>query len=936
MKTDIVNESGEELKKENGYADKEIITDNTSVRREIYKGYYVYLIPKNKAVNFKILALKAINTVATQNNVYWIAQPYDRFKTNTWLNFKVGGVTKIHAKTLAEHLTDLNKKSKKYKDVVYSEEDTRFIGKHYLTAPYKKDMGKDTFGTINYKSNKLGAGIWLEGVNYRPGWMSQGAFIIAVEDPQIMSFYAKKRISTKDVNTQEKNLKFIEKNIQSLENELEYGTIVDLHIKLHNVPYYDIQLTITADNKELIKEVITVNRNSDNPILDYNIEQRYELYIDPQWIETLNHKEGENNEDSIKSGKISIALVPNRAIMHAPYTEEQVKKLKKEITFKINYKDEWAIDEDEQEWIPQIAEIQEATLVSQNYEECGFTAIKIKDDCGEFYLLKQAEGGSLEINNTTPILEYVAGNNTTSQNVTIDLEDVKTTECQQAGFDNTQDASNSHIDNTFDITHIATDTVQSKLFGSITPVEVVSKAENKLVLKLSYPYQADTYLEVFAKYMFGAKHISYPVLIKSCRYIRTPIFKIYPDLQWAVHINYAAAKVLFYKEEKVELIEFNQNLYDYLKPVIEFLYNKVMKPIEELIAAHKYLASSKNEDEFKFLSDDLAGLVDKFIESETETIQLGYHHKINGEVINYATKPPHNYFLYYYAFQLSLATLALDLVVLYFITGRMKLKSLKKAKNLKQAIKKISDNNISFTYPKVSCNFGYEYEQMADGNTALIIRFTLQAKPFLGVSIEEEFTPKGKLKDKLKAKFSLSVNASADINVKYNCLTNTWSLNENAGDQTKALHEVKQNKTLKFKGGLGFGPPPPEVKNGEAFIEGDVIRTDLKVEGIAELEGELKQEYHLVDFEASLKLSGKLKSFIGIERIIGFDNQKGPFTQERIYFSGLQYELKAEYKVSVLGYTPKWLNNDIDDKGNLISPFDYKTERMHIMRFFKK
>jgi len=241
--------------------------------------------------------------------------------------------------------------------------------------------------------------------------------------------------------------------------------------------------------------------------------------------------------------------------------------------------------------------------------------------------------------------------------------------------------------------------------------------------------------------------------------------------------------------------------------------------------------------------------------------------------------------------------------------------------------------NLCFQTKELQFYFGYEYEQMADGQTALIIRFTLQAKRFLGASINEDIESiKGKHKDKLKASFSLNLVASADINVKYNCLTNTWSLNENAGDQTKALHEVKQNKNLKVKGGLGFGPPPPEVKNGEAFIEGDMIRTDLKVEGIANIIGELKKNYELIQFHSELSISGKISSFMGIERVIGFDTQKGPFTQERIYFSGLQYEVTGKVKLKWFGMG---VDEDFEDKGNFLEPFDYKTQRMYIMQTFK-
>ncbi|MBL4745725.1 MAG: hypothetical protein JKY08_05105, partial [Flavobacteriaceae bacterium] len=146
---------------------------------------------------------------------------------------------------------------------------------------------------------------------------------------------------------------------------------------------------------------------------------------------------------------------------------------------------------------------------------------------------------------------------------------------------------------------------------------------------------------------------------------------------------------------------------------------------------------------------------------------------------------------------------------------------------------------------------------------------------------------------------------------------------------------VKKNKTASQKVKELFGSPPPkEVKNGEAFIEGDVIRTDLKVRGDVLINGTLSKKYHLIPIEAEAKLDVKVSSFIGVERIIGFDNQKGPFTQERLYFSGLQYEIKAEYKVGAFGYYPDFLNDNYEDKGNLLEPFDYKTKRMHIMQIF--
>lgn len=74
---------------------------------------------------------------------------------------------------------------------------------------------------------------------------------------------------------------------------------------------------------------------------------------------------------------------------------------------------------------------------------------------------------------------------------------------------------------------------------------------------------------------------------------------------------------------------------------------------------------------------------------------------------------------------------------------------------------------------------------------------------------------------------------------------------------------------------------------------------------------------------------------MGIERIIGFYNQRGPFTQERAYFSGLQYKLKAESKFSLMTWKPSLLNKKIEDQGNFIEPFDTITPRMHIMQIFE-
>ncbi|MBL4746761.1 MAG: hypothetical protein JKY08_10380 [Flavobacteriaceae bacterium] len=546
MKYSIINPD-EDVHIEKGGAYKEIVNSDGKARREIYKRYYVFLIPVNTSVSFRIKVLFALNLKATEKNVYWVAQASNKFKSHKWSGWKSGD----KEKTLAVYMTDLNKLSEEFKDVSYSEKSTKGIGKKYVFAKLSKN--EKYFGAINFASSKLGKGIWVEGINYFPSWKSQGAFVIAVDKPQIMSFYAKKRISTSDPNSQEKNLEFIAKDIQNLMDELEYGAIVDLHIKLHNVPFYDIELTITIEGENVLEKNIALERDLNNPILDYNIEQRYELYISPSWITDLKHKEG-----SIKQGTISIVLVPNRAIRRAPHTEEYVKKLKKEIHFSINYKDEWNTDQDEEEWIAQIAEIKEATLVTQKHEECLYTALEVKIDGEEDVIILKESGnkeGSLEINDTTPIIEIIAGNKGNKKTITILAKNLDTTECvNEMGFSNTDTKSGAHTGYVFNTNELdyLNDTISGATDKNIFKVAPnltykVDEDAGTLTIDAMYGYDTSHKLKGL-KYLPG---VGYDTLISSlpdihtflipiqtCRYIRTPLFKIYPDDLWTFHLIY--------------------------------------------------------------------------------------------------------------------------------------------------------------------------------------------------------------------------------------------------------------------------------------------------------------------------------------------------------------------------------------------------------------
>ncbi|OEK08024.1 hypothetical protein A8C32_16340 [Flavivirga aquatica] len=921
----LLNPDDNKVKKENNFADKEITTDDRSVRREIYQGYYVFLIPKDKTVNFRIIAIKAINKEATQRDVYWVAQSYHNFKTHKWLSFKVKGKekSKEQSRTLAEHLNFLNEGYQDHKGEKYTEEGTKYVGKNYAKASYQKLMGKDTFGYITYKCNTLGAGIWLEGVNYRPGWMSQGAFVIAVDTPQITTFYAKKRL-----NTQERKLQFIHKDIQALETKLEYSNIVDLYIALHNVPYYDIELTVTVDGKVLEQEHISLNRNIDNPALDYNIEQRYELYIKPEWIDTLNHEAGTNNEDSIKTGKLSIVLVPNRAVMHAPYTEEQVKKLKKEITFKINYKDAWSIDTDEQEWIPQIVEIYEAPLVTQDYEECGYSSIQVDDGVNTpVYLLKEEGNGCLSANKTTEILEYVAGNKNNTHEITILLKDVDTQECYEAGFDNATGRSKSHKDNIFIVPDydiekdsntaviIGRETKSKKweLFAQNrfedTPVfkELGKRTQEQLKFRLAYPYDAYNEHTFLLKYLtFQIKPEYLPIVIQTCRYVRTPVFKVYPDVVFVYHYMYNPKKELWFNNTKVDLPELKADAVSYVKDIVDWLFDP-LKPILEKMGVGKEMLS----------------MIKKYVNSPSPEQKTGFHMIADGEEINYSQLQPYKAYLHYQMILIALLPLIIELLLIYLTRGKnlqTKLgKIAKKAQNISKDLKDLgSKYNIEVTYPQLAINYGMYRQQEKTGDIATVLECNLQAAPLIGLKTTQKFDfefPGGKVG--LKAIFEGKIDI--DLNLKYNTYTEVFTLTKNARDQ------VGKSK-IPFKAG--------DVIKADRYITCEV-KTILDIDK----QGDFRIIGIPIPYNIKVDTKFDINGTIGMETRFGYHKEHGLYYQNSYYFTGAngKYKVDAEISAGIFGMKHKSGGGDTAkwEKIQVLKPFTWQEPRIYLVKTFK-
>ncbi len=79
--------------------------------------------------------------------------------------------------------------------------------------------------------------------------------------------------------------------------------------------------------------------------------------------------------------------------------------------------------------------------MTQKHEECLYTALEVKIEGEEdVIILKECENedGSLEINDTTPIIEIIAGNKENKKTITILANNLDTTKCvNEMGFSKT-------------------------------------------------------------------------------------------------------------------------------------------------------------------------------------------------------------------------------------------------------------------------------------------------------------------------------------------------------------------------------------------------------------------------------------------------------------------------------------------------------------------
>ncbi|MCG8814141.1 hypothetical protein G1K66_12845, partial [Tenacibaculum finnmarkense] len=367
-----------------------------------------------------------------------------------------------------------------------------------------------------------------------------------------------------------------------------------------------------------------------------------------------------------------------------------------------------------------------------------------------------------------------------------------------------------------------------------------------------------------------------PIVIQSCRYVRTPVFKVYPDAVFVYHYMYDAAQELYFQKKEVKLLSMDADILDSAKEFIRDYLFEPFKFIIELLGRH----DSKKK---KQLRSNIINTIDTFLNSTSPTQKIGFHMIADTEEINYAELQPYKALLYYQMFQVAMLPLVIELLLIFFTGGAaLEMKVVKVAKNiqkLREQWKTFSKaNGITLIYPKVCVNFGMYRQQEKNGNVGTVLEYTFQAKPLLGITATKPFEFKSN-KGGVAVNLHVEGKITTDIVLMYNTFTNKFSLTDVAGKQAGS--------------------------SGVPYREGDVVRNDTYInckvdsnfnvdhKDAFEIFGE-KIPYG-IEVEADFEVVGT----IGVDRRFGYTKSDGVYVQDIYYFTGAKGKYKAKASVTI-------------------------------------
>ncbi|UGU14793.1 hypothetical protein LS482_13940 [Sinomicrobium kalidii] len=489
-------------------------------------GYTIFEVRMGQKARFQLNVDRIRYLQSRRHMIYFVAQGIDNFGEETWLEWNNGPAPMA----LHEYFNHLNGGSEDY-----TPDTVRQIGRNYITAFKVGEDGRVDWNTPKYPSyepKEKGHGVWLEGLYYYPEWNNMGAFIIGVEQPQVVSLFARVR----NYANYDPDENFISEDTGSLQN-VKYGETIDLHIETHRIipGRYSAEVEILHQGTRVYngKKRFPLENyaNPNNPALEYNLEMKESLFVDPAWKQATGHPDGATQTYTVRFTFSPGDVLENRTEMDGGLAPGSpvVKEFDLEITTTI-----FDFILPKLGVTPQIVSVQEETLEPIEHEECRFTAIEVavKDQDPVEILRENTEQGTLTANLVNPVIPVVAGNGDDKE-VTIQLEGVNTEECGE---------DPSHHNNIF---------VYDEAVGEWSPEE----SGDKLVLKPKYEYPdgmsgvnstSDVNVDLLdirnvLEYIWPINDSliqGHTLSVSTCRYTREINFSVYPDIKWELAVEF--------------------------------------------------------------------------------------------------------------------------------------------------------------------------------------------------------------------------------------------------------------------------------------------------------------------------------------------------------------------------------------------------------------
>jgi outer membrane protein OmpA-like peptidoglycan-associated protein len=370
----------------------------------------------------------------------------------------------------------------------------------------------------------------------------------------------------------------------------------------------------------------------------------------------------------------------------------------------------------------------------------------------------------------------------------------------------------------------------------------------------------------------------YSFYVHSCAYYSiakpehpTFVINAYPDVNWILHLRFDYKDAPFFKDIPVKLVSGIRMLRTGEEAIKNFI-----KPITIL------------SEKIKEVTDDILGC----ITDTSESFSVGFHAlhdfsnpKTPTQRIDYTEK--YKWMAELYIAELTIATYAVELLILYLTKGKGSFGRIRKYRKLAKTSKELEKLGFEFMTPRISMSQGNYFEKKEDGRISNISKVRMMAYPIIGIQYHKTHELKElanesadsqgakTLLDNYGVHATLKLDFEGTINADYTFINDTLT-------GKYSIFEKASNFLTKSEG--KFEPSEAILVKGELKVRGVVEKTLTWIP--------FTPPQHI---KIEIDIKARLGGYISFSRKYGVEN-RNVYHQDTVKFSGLRgtYMLKVK------------------------------------------